>query len=246
MWIALSLLCADARATIVNVLTPSIGVLEDGWHGSIKTGFSMLSGNEQRLGADLAAGVTWKRSTHLVSMKASGELALAFDDLVARKAFTNARHRWLFADPVSTVEFVQVDHNAFRGILVRDLVGAGVDIRVWRADWTEAHLGITAMAEHQVHAEGFVDEDAGLHARGSTYVTVAVKTDGLVLASTTFFQPRLDQPTNHRALEELSLTVDLTEHLDWNVLFKVERDSRPPTGVKPTDIALKSGLVLGF
>ncbi|MEZ4319920.1 MAG: DUF481 domain-containing protein [Myxococcota bacterium] len=237
----------DAHATIVNVLTPSVGVLEDGWHGSVKAGGVVLSGNEKQLGANLAAGVQYKKQRHLTSLKASGDVTQAFGDIVAQKAFTNARHRWMFAEPVSAVGFVQVDHNRFRGLLVRDLAGAGVDIRTFRNDWTEAHLGLTMMGEHQVHGEGFVDDDAGLHARMSNYFTVAVKSESVVLASTTFYQPRVDQWANNwRFLEELSFTIDISEHLDWNVLFRLERDSSPPTGVEPLDLALKSGLVLGF
>ncbi|MCB9675287.1 MAG: DUF481 domain-containing protein [Alphaproteobacteria bacterium] len=244
IWMLLGL--SDARATIVNVLTPSVGVLEDGWHGSVKAGITVLDGNEKRIGADLASGLQYKRSTHLVALKASGDVARAFGDKVSQRAFANLRHRWLFADPVSTVEFVQIDHNAFRGLAMRDLAGAGLDFRLFRAEWTEAHLGLTVMGEYQLHSEGFEDDDAGLHARMSDYFTVAVKTETVVLASTTFVQPRLDRWSNWRFLEEVSMTIDISEHLDWNVLFRVERDSSPPTGVEPVDLALKSGLVVGF
>ncbi len=235
-----------AHATIVNVLTPTVGVLEDGVHGSVKAGVSLLEGNEKRVGFDLAAGLTYKRRKHLVALRASSDVARAFGDTVSQKAFANLRHRWLFADPVSALGFVQVDHNRFRGLLVRNLVGGGVDIRVWRNDWTEAHLGLSIMGEYQDHGDGFIDEDRGLHGRMSDYFTVAVKSETVVLASTTFIQPRLDDWSNWRLLEELSFTVDISKLLDWNVLFRVERDNRPPTGVEPVDLSLKSGLVLGF
>lgn len=237
---------STAQATIVNVLTPSVGSLDDGWHGSVKAGGTVLVGNEDRLGANLAAGVRHKKGVHLTSLHASGDIAEAFGDIVSRRAFVNARHQWMFEEPVSAVGFVQVDHNAFRGILMRDLVGAGFDFRLFRGDWYEAHLGVTAMGEYQVHGDGFVDEDAGLHARMSDYFTVAIKSESVVLASTTFYQPRLDVWTNWRMLQELSFTIDISKHLDWNVLAKLERDSNPPTGVEKLDLAVTSGLVLGF
>ncbi|MCB9670004.1 MAG: DUF481 domain-containing protein [Alphaproteobacteria bacterium] len=236
-----------AHATIVNVLTPDVGAIEPGWHGSVKAGGQMLAGNEQRLGANLAAGLRYRRERDLWALKASVDVAAAFKQVVSQKAFVNLRHRHALGQgPVSTVEFVQVDHNRFRGLAVRDLAGAGLDIRTWRQDWTEAHLGITVMGEHQVFNDGYEDDDEGLHARMSNYFTVAVKTDSVVLASTTFYQPRLDLWANWRMLQDLSMTLDISERLDWNVLFKVERDSRPPTGVKPLDVGLTSGLVLGF
>lgn len=240
------LFLATAQATIVNVLTPSIGPIEPGWHGSVKASGTVLAGNERRLSASLAAGLQVRHERHLVRLKASSDAALAFDEVVAQKAFVNLRHRFLLKGPVSSLLFVQVDHNRFRGLSVRDLAGGGVDVRTWREDWTEAHLGLSVMAEHQIHAGGVVDDDSGLRARISSYFTVAAKTESVVFASTTFVQPRVDHPQNWRFLEDLSMTIDISEHLDWNVLLKLERDSRPPTGVDPLDVALTSGLVVSF
>lgn len=239
-------LATTAQATIVNVLTPSIGPIEDGWHGSVKAGGSVVQGNERRIGASLAAGLQFKRKKDLFRLKTSADGALAFGDVVSQRAFINARHRHTLKGPVSSLLFVQVDHNRFRGLTVRDLVGGGVDIRTWRAEWTEAHTGLSVMAEQQLHAEGFVDDDSGLRARFSGYFTVAAKTETVVFASTTFLQPRIDRPGNWRLLEDLSMTLDISKHLDWNVLLKIERDSRPPTGVEPLDVALTSGLVASF
>lgn len=243
MWL---LLTAVAEATIVNVLTPSVGSIEDGLHGSVKLGVILQKGNEDRIGANLAAGLRYKHKKHLVSLTASGDYALAFGDVNSQRGFANLRHQWMFWEPVSSLVFAQVDHNRFRGLAVRDLFGAGADIRVWRNDWSEAHLGISVMAEHQKHSDGFIDDDAGLHARMSDYFTVAIKTKTVVLANTVFVQPRLDRWSNWRLLEELSFTVDIAKYLDWNVLFRLERDSRPPTDVEKLDLMLKSGLVLGF
>lgn len=235
-----------ANATIVNVLTPSIGPLDEGWKGSVKAGGTVHAGNEKRTGANLAAGLTYKKENHLSRFHASLDVGRAFGEVTSQKAFVNARHLWQVHEGVAPFGFVQVDHNPFRGLAVRDLFGAGVDLRMGRSKHAEAHLGLSVMGEHQVHNEGFVDDDSGLHARFSTYATVAVKTEGILLASTTFFQPRVDQPANFRILQELSMTLDVNTYLDWNVLLRLEQDSRPPNDIEPFDLALRSGIVVGF
>ncbi len=247
MSLLLLALIVDANATIVNVFSPSVGSIEDGWHGSISAGTTLLSGNENKAAVASAAGVRVKHSdSHLSSLTGSGEVAYALGDLVSEKAFVNMRHRWMFADPVAAFGFVQVDHNALRALLIRDLAGAGVDIRIWRNDWAEAHIGLSMMMEHQVMSEGARDDDAGIFARNSDYLTIAVKSEKVTLASTSFFQPRVDKLSNWRALEELAFTVKLAEKLDWNAKARLEHDHSPPQDVETDDVSLTSGLVVKF
>ena len=236
-----------AHATIVNVFTPSVGAIDDGWHGSVSASTTVLTGNENKAGAMAAAGVRVKQgAAHLTSLTGSGEIAYALDALVTEKAFANLRHRWMFREPFAAFGFVQVDHNALRALQVRDLVGVGTDVRLWRNDWSEAHLGVAMMVEQQILSEGVRDEDAGVHLRNSDYLTVAVKSEKVALASTSFFQPRIDDLGNWRALEELAFTVKLADKLDWTAKGRLEHDSSPPEGVKPTDLSVTSGLVINF
>ncbi len=244
LWLAL---VNPAEAGIVNVFTPSVGAIEDGWHGTLTGGTTLLAGNEQKAGANTSAGLRVKHSSaHLSSLTGSAELAYALGEVVSDKSFANMRHRWQFAEPVSAFVFVQADHNALRALRIRDLAGAGLDTRIWRNEWTEAHLGVSMMAEHQVHLDGFVDDDAGIFARNSDYLTVAIKSDKVALASTTFFQPRVDDLSNWRALEELVFTVNIGKHLDWNAKAKLEHDNSPPVDIERMDLAVTSGLVVKF
>jgi len=246
--IALLFALADpAQATIVNVFTPSVGAIEDGWHGSVSASTTVLAGNENKSGVASAAGVRVKHgAAHLSALTGSGEIAYALDEVITDKAFANLRHRWMFAEPLAAFGFAQIDHNALRALQVRDLAGLGCEVRMWRNDWTEAHLGVAMMVEQQILSKGVRDEDAGVHLRNSDYVTIAVKSDKITLASTSFFQPRIDAPSNWRALEELAFTVKLADRLDWNAKGRIEHDSDPPEGVKTDDLSLTSGLVVQF
>ena len=243
----LFVLINPASAGIVNVFTPSVGPIEDGWHGTVTGSTTLLAGNEKKAGADAAAGLRVKHSdTHLSSLTGSAELAYALGEVVSDKSFANLRHRWLFADPVAAFVFVQVDHNALRALQIRDLSGLGLDVKMWSNDWTEAHLGLSMMVEHQVHLEGFVDDDAGVFVRNSDYLTIAVKSERVSLASTSFFQPRVDAFSNWRALEELVFTVNIAKHLDWNAKAKFEHDNSPPVDIEKSDLSVTSGLAVKF
>ena len=172
--IALLFALADpAQATIVNVFTPSVGAIEDGWHGSVSASTTVLAGNENKSGVASAAGVRVKHgAAHLSALTGSGEIAYALDEVITDKAFANLRHRWMFAEPLAAFGFAQIDHNALRALQVRDLAGLGCEVRMWRNDWTEAHLGVAiddsglrseaAAFEHRVSQ--IVAEDSELSA----------------------------------------------------------------------------------
>jgi hypothetical protein len=243
----LLLLSSLSSAAIVNVLQPAVGPPELGNSGSLSLSARVLQGNETRLSATGAAGFRHVSEAHLVRVQISGERAMAFDEVLADKAFAHLRHVWTFHDPFATFAFVQSDRNAFRSLQLRSLAGGGVQARLWRNDWTEAAFGVGAMAEYQLLSEGAVDSDAGLHPRGTSFLTMAISRDGKIsLASTSFFQPRLDDLSNWRFLEELALTVDVTRRVDWTLVAKLELDSQPVPGNEGYDLSLVNGLVFSF
>lgn len=243
----LLLLSSLANAAIVNVLQPAVGPPDPGNAASISASARVLRGNETRLSVSGAAGFRHVSEAHLLQVRLSGERAVAFDELLADKGFAHVRHVWTFHDPVASFAFLQSDRNAFRDLQLRSLAGGGAQVRLWRNDWTEGTLGAGAMAEYQLLSPDAVDSDAGWHPRGNSFLTMAVSRDGQVeLASTSFFQPRLDDWSNWRFLEELALTVDLTARLDLSVVAKLEVDSQPVLGNERYDLSVTNGLVFSF
>lgn len=240
------LLLGLAQAAIVNVLSPQVGAPEPGVHGSLRAGGRVALGNVDMSVLELSSGVRFVGDRHTVLLSASGNRTLATDVLTVDQGFLHLRDTWSFSDPWATYVFLQADHNAFRSMQLRNLAGAGVQRRLWRTEWTEATLGTSLMGEYQLLTEGAEDEDAGLHARSSSFLTLAFAGDWGVAASTTFFQPRVDLPSNLRVYEELSLTLHLTEHLDWNAVGRVEWDRDPPVGREAVDLTASTGVVASF
>lgn len=243
----LLLLASLSQAAIVNVLQPQVGPPDPGRAVSMKVGGTLLEGNEQRLSVNGALGAQFVGQEHRVLLRVSGERAVAFDTVIADKAFVHARETWAFSDPWATVLFVQSDRNAFRDLQLRALGGGGLERRLFRTDWSEGTLGVGAMGEYQLLDADAVDSDAGWHPRGNSYLVLAIShEDGVELASTTFYQPRLDAWSNWRLAEELSLTLEVSEHLDWSVVGKLQVDSQPVQGNESYDLSVVSGLVLSF
>ncbi|MFT5587672.1 MAG: hypothetical protein ACI9VR_005285, partial [Cognaticolwellia sp.] len=112
----LLLLSSLANATIVNVLQPAVGPPELGNSASLSLSAKVLQGNETRLSVNGAAGFRRVSEAHLVRVQITGERAIAFDEVLADKAFAHVRHVWTFHDPFASFAFAQSDRNAFRDL----------------------------------------------------------------------------------------------------------------------------------
>jgi hypothetical protein len=241
--LAALLLTGSAGASIVNVLTPHIGPPEAGFTGEIAAGVSAVSGNEDNLG--FTGGVEMAQVSedinHQILFRATGAYAQAYGQTLSQDAFAHARYRWAFHAPWIAFTFAQADHNDFRNLALRAIAGAGLERRLWRAEWTEASVGLSALAEYEQLV--VADDTQGLFGRASAFFLLAIAVnEQLTLGSVSFFQPRLDDFTDWRALEQLSLKIAAGAHLGWESALSYEHDHRPPAGVKTDDLALTSGL----
>jgi hypothetical protein len=243
LWIAIS---ATAHAGIVNVLSPSVGSPEDGWDSSAKANLQQLSGNENKLTFSLLAGTRWVKGPQQILLKGSADWGQASGTVYSKKAFGHVRWKRELTGPWSTFVFGQVDHNEFRSLLMRDLVGTGVEVRLWRTEKTEAAFATAAMGE----IEWAVGEEnaGGLDWRSSNYFVLAWHpSEQFSLGSTSFLQPLFRDLSDMRGFQQLDIKVQITAHLAWSSTLKVELDTRPAEkDVEQTDTSIKSGLVLSW
>jgi putative salt-induced outer membrane protein YdiY len=68
----------------------------------------------------------------------------------------------------------------------------------------------------------------------------------VTLANTIYVQPRFDDFTDLRILDEADLAVGIGDHLAVVTAFSFRYDSRPPDGLKNTDISVSQSLRMRF
>ena len=79
--------------------------------------------------------------------------------------------------------------------------------------------------------------------RGSYFLTLrAVPSEKLVLTSTTYLQPALNNFNDLRTLANVRIATSITDALDLTVSFDLRYDSKPPDGISALDTNLKTGV----
>lgn len=243
LW-ALSL--STAHASIVNVLSPQVGQDEEGWASNAKLSLQHLAGNESKLALSMLAGTRWQAGKDQFLLRVSGDWGMASEEVYTKKAFSHLRYKRELGLHWRAFGFLQIDHNEFRSILMRDLAGGGVERLLVHTDQFEAAFAVGAMAELEWAVDA--SEPDPLAVRSTNYLTLAWQpVEAISFGSTTFFQPLISDLADIRGFQQADLRVNLTESVSWSTTWKLEYDSRPASSeVKEWDSSIKSGLVLSW
>ena len=144
--------------------------------------------------------------------------------------------------------FAQVNYDRSQLLKIRTVLGGGVRTPVAAGRWGEVGAGLSMMLED----ERLDLPDTASHAnkttalRASTFASLRLVADQVLITSTTYAQPRFDDFGDVRILEDLRLATPVTDRLAMTVTIGMRYDSRPPDGLASLDARLRTGLTYSF
>lgn len=226
-------------AQILNTLR-GFDEAEHGWSGRIEATVAAADGNTEYFEVDARAMAQYRAARHRVQLRGRHMRRTAQGRETAESQVGHLRHNFRIRPWLSTVAFVQVQHDPFRRIRSRFLVGGGARFDLARSGALRAALGATVMREEETLTDG-----------GGTTVTPRLSffasayrdvEEGVDLDLTAFYQPALDDLGDARAVASAGLRADIVGNLYFLLNYNLEYDSSPPPDVGRTDHAARSGL----
>ncbi|MEZ4372774.1 MAG: DUF481 domain-containing protein [Polyangiaceae bacterium] len=199
-------------------------------------------------------GVVWGASLqlagrtgrHLAFLAATGDYSHLDGETQVKRSFAHARYNYELSEGLWWELFAQLESNKFIAVRLRELVGTGPRVQLFHADQLHAFFGTAYMLEHTELASDVTppDRPALVH-RSSNYLTFSWLVDERVsLVSTTYYQPRFDQPSDYRLFSQLSADFGVTPVLKAGMSLMLRYDSLPPGGVESTDWSVVNTLGL--
>jgi len=180
-------------------------------------------------------------TTSLVFESAEGEQ-------LDNQRFAHLRWTAMWLRRVGSEVFVQYQFAQFERLDVRLLAGTGARFVLLNRDWITTQVGSAYMLEFEqlTALQGEASPAPTLAHRWTNFLNVAVSLfeDRLTLTNTVYFQPRFDDFSDFRVLEEFSLEIAITDILSFVTALGVAYDSTPPQEVVSTDVALSQSLLL--
>jgi hypothetical protein len=197
-------------------------------------------------GASIFAGTV--QDPHLLFGKATGDYTEFSGDATIARYMAHVRYNYKLHPLLALEALVQGQHDRFRRLLFRNVLGAGVRVPFLTTDELELFSGTTYLLEGEViaEAEPFPRESDRWH-RSSTYLGANYAiTKASSVSTVTYMQPRFDRPHDFRVLHESLASFAITKMLVASVGFIMRYDHEPPGGVRPLDIEVKNTLGLKF
>jgi len=249
---ALLLLLLPATAgAIVNMEDSRVQEPADGFSGELSLAVSGQSGNTDKSSVSAGSRLQWHHkpvTNFIVVNHESGKTDGVRD---TNRSFLHARHIHEVAPRWAWEAFGQAEENEFTRLSFRGLMGGGVRREAFRSD--DGRLVLTAgvgafySREELEPRTGATDAGVDTLVRGNFYFIIRYQLNEMVrLASTTYYQPATSDHRDYRALEQASLSVNLTRRLDLKIALDVAHDNRPPQFVEKTDTTYRTGIEYRF
>ncbi|GEM_PF-418204 len=241
-----------ARAQIVNIESILTGQPRSGVQGALQLGFNLQRGNTEYRELEGNGIVRWRTGAHLLQLVAGGSYRTARSRKVSDNAMGHLRYGLFLSDHLRFEAFAQLQRDAFVRLRRRLLVGAGLRTALFSRPVTDPEgaelerrfdLGLIVMHEAE-ELQGGLSTDGW---RGSILLSIGWGvTADIFFGTQIYLQPLLGRRGDYRMLGDGSVQIRLLGPLSLQTGFRVVHDSRPPAGVKNTDLALRNTLAIVF
>lgn len=247
---ALACLWAGQAYAIVNIENMRVGAPEPGYSGNVDLSVSGNSGNTDTTAAALDSRLQHYRD------KVTDFVVLSYDygETNGRRntnsSFLHGRHIVQYRPRRAWESYLQAERNEFTRLSFRGLAGTGLRFTLAEADdRIGLYLGAGAYYTRETleFRPGLTDHGTDEYGSASFYLSYKHQLNPQVsVMSTTYYQPRLDDGEDFRALEQASLAVKMNDRLSLKLSLDIRHDSRPPQTVEKTDVSYFTGLSYQF
>lgn len=226
---------------------------------SLDLGVSLAQGNVRRFELRSAGGLSWQRFyaaqtpgrppwlRDQVVLVGSSNFMTAFGNRLLNRAMAHTRWTAMWHRRIGSSFFAQIQYDEFLSLQRRALLGASASTILVHRDRVRWRLSSGYMVEFERNVIRVPDDPHPAHVinhRWSNAMTLdlgIVEDRALLLRSTTFVQPRFDDPSDLRILEGVQLEGRI-DRFALGLDAEVQWDSRPPLGVYRLDLVVASYL----
>jgi putative salt-induced outer membrane protein YdiY len=221
-----------------------------GFSGQIDLSLQGSDGSSKKRDYTVASRLQWHRPAEWTRfIVINGSYGEVNDIKNSDRAFLHLRHIQPIYNNIDLEGYAQIGHNRFTRIKQRSLGGAGG--RFTLHDSTDQGLIIFGLGAFysQDKFDNRIASDAGNHSlwRGNTYLVAKYRlSPNAQLSNTLYWQPALSDRDDYQLIDELALSVAVTNSANIAITANYSHNSRPPVGINQGDFTFKTTLGYRF
>jgi hypothetical protein len=219
---------------------------------AVQASYAGHTGNVSGSVASAAAFAGLNIGRHVAFLKVSGDYAQFNGTATLAMAFGHVRYNYRILPFLFAEAFVQIEENKFQRLALRQLDGAGVRFGIVQRDDVRVFYGTAWMFDYEK-----LNDDTGVFGpfrgpgwfahRWSNYAAIELRVGKRArFADTLYVQPRFDDFTDLRLLNDASFAIDIDKRFSAKISCQIHHNTMPPSRVKPTDVDTSTSLVLTF
>lgn len=231
-------------AQIVNIEDQRITGTNDSvrWYGQLRLGANLVKVKDQILQINTTARVEYKQERNLVLLLLDGKFLRAGSQDFNNAGFSHLRYNYKLTEVLVWEAYAQAQYNRLLLIRLRALAGNGLRVRLFKdpPGKNRIYAGFAYLYEYNQFLEG--NEDRDWH-RLSSYLSATFRPgDGVLLVTTTYFQPQVDRFSNFRFSSEWRLALPVGKRLTFTSDFSWSVDRSLPSGAPQSTYSWLNGL----
>jgi len=246
---ALALLCWSSSAIAqVNAEGLRSTFTDEGVYFQVDGSVGWRQGNVNYLDLSSSINLGYNKDIHTPLLTFNASYSDWDDEPYLSLAFAHARWTAAWHDHVASELFTQAQYNAFLFLRVRALAGAGARLTIFDGKSFEMYAATGYLIEREIFQRSQIPADephpiATTNHRMANYLSFTIRADEtLSFTNVIYVQPRFDEFSDYRVLEEAALTLTHSSGLNLSFGISMRFDSDPPTVLERLDITLMSKL----
>ncbi len=245
--IASFLIFASCKAQSQILNAESLRKVTDtsGFSGSASLNFSVKRDVNDYLGASSKIHIQYKMNKHLVLLKNDIEFQKIEGNQFENAGIAHLRYNYRFHPRIAWEIFTQAQYNKLSKIDFRGLLGTGPRFKLTTSEKYKFYFGTHIMYEYEELSDGITPIQRDF--RSTSYFSFSLyPTKTVSVISTTYYQPKIKDFSDHRFSNQSSLLIDVFENFAFKTTYTFIYDETPAVGIPNSQYNLESGFVYSF
>jgi putative salt-induced outer membrane protein YdiY len=216
----------------IHAINPA-PIIPPKWKGNIAVGADVQSGNTKQTSVSVGAETRRKTDRDRFTMRFLHNYAEESDEITVRNTYGALKYDYFFTDSFFGYLSVELLNDKFKDLNLRTVVGPGVGYQIWDDDIKSLlfELGISYFSEDLKDGE----DDNWITGRFGSNFTYRLL-DTIEFSEQIIVYPSIEDFGEYQLRNEASLISSLGSKLALKFANILERDSKPPDGVRKNDL----------
>jgi len=240
LFLTVTLFSFSLFSQVVNIETLRLRMDSLGYYGGGDYAGEFYKDKVVHNSAEISVHLAYKGEKNEFLNIGSYSYEISNKEIQTNNAFEHFRYNRIFSKLLTGEVFYQIKFDDVLNVDMRQLIGTGARITGFNEKERSLYFGFLVMYEYEKLNYGEIHNDY----RMSNYVTLRLPLKDFKLTSTTYYQPKINDPKDYRISSENMLSYDAGKRFEFFLKFSFLYDTDQVIGIDNYLYSFSQGIKL--